>query len=267
MKVVVAGGSGLVGARLVDRLRSRGYEAIAASRRSGVDTVTGEGLEEALRGAHTVVDVTNAPSFEEPEVTEFFRESSRRLLAAGESAGISHHLALSVVGTQRLQASGYFRAKEIQETLVRNSKVPHTIVQSTQFFEFMANIIPPGSGKESVHLSPVLVQPVAADDVADLLADLVAAPPSHAVIEIAGPESYRLCDLVQWVMYSYQDDRPVIADPAASYYNAILDDHTLTPGAHASLARTNFRSWLDGYLSGSVRIPHVHHPDPMARTQ
>jgi uncharacterized protein YbjT (DUF2867 family) len=224
-------------------------------------------LQEALSGAHTVVDVTNAPSFEEPEVTEFFRESSRRLLAAGESAGVSHHLALSVVGTQRLQDSGYFRAKEIQESLVRSSKVPHTIVQSTQFFEFMANIIPPGSGKENVHLSPALVQPVAADDVADLLAELVAAPPSHAAIEIAGPEPYRLCDLVQWVMYSYQDNRPVIADRIASYYNAILDDHTLTPGAHALIARTYFRDWLDGYLSGSVRIPHVHHPDPMAHTR
>ena len=267
MKVVVAGGKGLVGARLVARLRSRGYEAIAASRRSGVDTVTGDGLKEALSGAHTVVDVTNAPSFEEPEVTEFFRESSRQLLAAGEIAGVSHHLALSVVGTQRLQASGYFRAKEVQESLVRNSNVPHTIVQSTQFFEFMANIIPPGSGKENVHLSPALVQPVAADDVADLLTELVAAPPSRATLEIAGPESYRLCDLVQWVMYSYQDNRVVIADQAASYYNAILDDRTLTPGAYALIARTNFKDWLDGYLSGSVRIPHVHHPDPMAHTR
>ena len=140
-------------------------------------------------------------------------------------------------------------------------------MQSTQFFEFMANIIPPGSGKGNVHLSPALVQPVAADDVADLLADLVAAPPSHAVVEIAGPEPYRLCDLVQWVMYSYQDNRPVIADRSASYYNAILDDRTLTPGAHALIASTNFRNWLDGYLSGSVRIPHVHHPDPMAPTR
>lgn len=265
MKIVVAGGSGLVGSRLVDRLRSRGYEVIAASRRTGVNTVTGEGLLEVLRGAHTVVDVTNAPSFDEPQVTDFFRQSSQQLLAAGEDAGVSHHLALSVVGTHRLQASGYFRAKEIQENLVRSSKVPHTLVQSTQFFEFMASIIPPGSGNGNVHLSPALVQPAAADDVADLLANLAATPPSHATIEIAGPESYRLCDLVQWVMYSYQDDRSVIADPEASYYDAILNDKTLMPGAHVLIAKTNFRDWLDGYLSGSVRIPHVHHPDPLAR--
>jgi uncharacterized protein YbjT (DUF2867 family) len=267
MRIVVAGGQGLIGSRLVERLRSRGHEVVSASRRSGIDTTTGEGLREVLSGAHTLVDVTNAPSFDEPEVVDFFRESTRHLLAAAAEVGVGHHLALSVVGTERLQASGYFRAKEIQENLVRRSDVPHTIVQSTQFFEFMANIIPPGSGKENVHLSPALVQPVAADDVADLLTDLVLATPSSSTIEIAGPESYRLCDLVQWVMYSYQDDRAVIADLAARYYNAILNDHTLTPGAHALIARTNFRDWLEDYLSGSVRIPHVHHPNPMAHTR
>lgn len=175
-------------------------------------------------------------------------------------------MALSVVGTHRLQASGYFRAKEIQENLVRASNVPHTLVQSTQFFEFMANIIPPGSGSGNVHLSPALVQPAAAEDIAELLADQVAEPPSPVTIEIAGPESYRLCDLVQWVMYSYQDNRPVIADPDTRYYDAILNDKTLTPGAHALIAKTNFRDWLDGYLSGSIRIPHVHHPDPLAHS-
>lgn len=267
MRIVVAGGRGLIGSRLVERLRSRGHDVVSASRRSGVDTAMGEGLREVLSGAHALVDVTNAPSFDEPEVVEFFRESTRHLLAAGAAVGIGHHLALSVVGTERLQASGYFRAKEIQEDLVRRSDVPHTIVQSTQFFEFMANIIPPGSGKDTVHLSPALVQPVAADDVADLLADLVLATPSNSTIEVAGPESYRLCDLVQWVMYSYQDNRPVIADPSASYYNALLNDRTLTPGDHALIATTHFRDWLDSYLSGSVRIPHVHHPDPLAQTR
>jgi uncharacterized protein YbjT (DUF2867 family) len=267
MKIVVAGGHGLIGSKLVGRLRLRGHEAIAASRRSGVNTVTGEGLDGALRGAHAVVDVTNAPSFDEPDVTEFFRRSTEQLLAAGARAGVSHHVALSVVGTQRLQTSGYFRAKEIQEDLLRRSVVPRTLVRSTQFFEFMANIIPPGSGRDTVHLSPALVQPVAADDVTELLAGLVTMSPSDTPIEIAGPESYRLCELVQWVMYSYQDDRPVLADPAASYYGAILDDHMLTPGPHALIAKTYFRDWLNGYLSGALQIPHVHHPSPISRSR
>lgn len=263
-RIVVAGGAGLVGSKLVERLRSHGHDVVSASRRSGVDTTTGTGLKEALRGAHALVDVTNAPSFDEPQVVDFFRESTRHLLAAAAEAGVGHHLALSVVGTGRLQDSGYFRAKQVQQDLLARSHVPHTLVQATQFFEFMANIIPPGSGKENVHLPPALVQPVAADDVADILVGLVLAPPSNATIEIAGPESYRLCDLVQWVMYSYQDDRPVIADPLASYYGAILDDRTLTPGDGALIAGTHFRDWLDGYLSSRVPLPHVHHPDPLS---
>ena len=264
MKVVVFGGSGLVGSKLVDRLRLRGHEAIAASRRSGVNTVTGEGLAEVLSGASTVVDVTNAPSFDEPEVVDFFRESSRRVLAAGAAAGVSHHLALSVVGTEHLQASGYFRAKLGQEDLIKQPDVPYTILRSTQFFEFMANIIPPVSGREGVHLSPALVQPVAADDVADLLVELVLTTPSNTTLETAGPESYRLCDLVQWVMYVYQDDRPVVADESASYYGGILDDSTLMPAADALIARTHFEDWLASYVSRSISIPHVHHPDPLS---
>lgn len=266
MKIAVVGGNGLIGTKLVARLRSHGHEVNAASRRSGVNAITGIGLDEALSGAHTVIDVTNSPSFDEPEVTEFFKKSTEQLLAASERAGVSHYLALSVVGTQRLQTSGYFRAKEMQEDLVRRSSLSHTLVQSTQFFEFMANIIPPGVVMENVHLSPALVQPVAADDVAALLANVATASPSRGVVEIAGPESYRLCDLVQWVMYSYQDDRPVMADPGASYYGAILDDHTLTPGPRALIASTYFRDWLNEYLSGPRQMPHVHHPNPMART-
>lgn len=264
MKIVVVGGHGLVGSKLVARLKARGDDVSAVSRRTGVNTVTGEGLQQALNGADTVVDVTNAPSFDEPEVSEFFRRSSENLLAAGERAGVSHHIALSVVGTQRLQTSGYFRAKDVQERLVRRSNVPHTLMQATQFFEFMASIIPPGSGRDIVHLSPALVQPVAADDVAEQLVELIATPPSNATIEMAGPSTYRLNELVQWVMYSYQDDRPVVADPDARYYDAVLDDRTLTPGAHALLGRTHFKDWLDGYLSGAIEIPHVHHPNPMS---
>jgi uncharacterized protein YbjT (DUF2867 family) len=265
MKVVVVGGSGLLGSRIVSRLQSRGYDVAAASRRTGVDTLTGEGLAEALTGAHTVIDATNAPSFEDPDVTEFFRRSSEHLLAAGERAGVSHHIALSVVGTPRLQGSAYFRAKQVQEQLVGRSQLPHTLVRATQFFEFMANIIPPGSGRDIVHLSTGQVQPVAADDVADELVGLVDAAPSRAIVEVAGPDTFRLNELVQWVMYSYQDDRPVVADPAATYYGALLDDHTLTPTNGARIAPTHFRDWLNGYLSGSIEIPHVHHPNPIAQ--
>lgn len=265
MKIVVVGGHGLVGSKLVVRLKARGADVVAASRRTGVDTVTGAGLDAALAGAHTVVDVTNAPVFEDPDVTDFFRRSTTHLLEAAERAGVSHHVTLSVVGAPRLQSSAYFRAKDVQERMVARSTVPHTLVQATQFFEFMANIIPPGESKEIVHLSPARVQPAAADDVADQLAELVVKPPTGAAIEIAGPETYRLCELVQWVMYAYQDDRPVVADPSVRYYGAVLDDHTLTPSGDALTTPTRFRDWLESYVSGAIEIPHVHHPDPLAR--
>jgi len=265
MKIVVAGGSGLVGSRLVTRLREAGHQAVAASRRTGVNTVTGDGLDDAMREAQVVIDVTNAPSFDEPGVTDFFRASTQRLLEAGERAGIAHHVALSVVGTSRLQASGYFRAKQVQEDLMRAARVPHTLVQATQFFEFMVGIIPRDSGHDPVHLSSGLVQPVAADDVAAQLAQIATDAPSGKSVEIAGPDPYKLHELVQWVMYSYQDDRPVIADPSAAYYGGILDDHTLMPGANARIAPTHFRDWLAGLLAAKLEVPHVHHPDPIAR--
>jgi len=267
MKIVVVGGSGLVGSKLVDRLALRGHQVVAASRRTGVDAVTGQGLDAALEGAQVVVDVSNAPSFEDPAVTEFFRRATTQLLQAGARAGVAHHLALSVVGAARLPDSAYFRAKQVQEGLLRQAPLPATLVQATQFFEFMANIIPPGSGREAVRLSPARVQPVAANDVADLLAVLAEGPPSPDIVQMAGPESFRLCELVEWVMYSYQDERPVIADPQARYYNARLDDDTLTPRGEAVIGRTLFADWLDGYLSGAIRLPQVHHPDPMAPAQ
>lgn len=266
MKVVVAGGHGLVGSKLVSRLASRGHEVVAASRRSGVDAFTGAGLDAALQGARVVVDVTNAPSFEEPDVGEFFRRSTERLLEAGKRAGVSHHLALSVVGTERLQDSAYFRAKGVQECLVARSNLAHTLVRSTQFFEFMASIIPSGSGRDAVRLPPARVQPVAADDVADMLAALVEAPPADAGVEIAGPESHRLCDLVQWLMYTRQDDRAVSADPGAAYYGALLDDQALRPRGGARLGTTGFRDWLDAYLTGALALPRVHLPDPIAHS-
>ena len=264
MKIVVAGGSGLVGSRLVTRLREQGHDVVSASRRTGVNTVTGEGLDAALSGAEIVVDVTNAPSFDEPDVTDFFRASTRRLLEAGERAGIAHHIALSVVGTARLQSSGYFRAKQVQEDLVRAARVPHTLVEATQFFEFMASIIPPGGGHDAVTLPSGLVQPVAADDVAAQLARIAAEPPSAATIEIAGPDTWPLHELVQWVMYSHQDARPFIADANALYYGGRLDDRTLVPDAQARIAPTHFRDWLADLLASKVEMPHVHHPDPIA---
>ncbi|HEY0332550.1 MAG TPA: SDR family oxidoreductase [Stenotrophomonas sp.] len=265
MKIVVMGGSGLVGSKLTDRLSLQGHEVIAASRRTGVDAVTGQGLDETLRGAQVLVDVTNAPSFEDPLVSDFFRRASDNLLAAAERASVQHYLALSVVGTPRLQTSAYFRAKAIQEQLVGQGRVPYTLLQATQFYEFMANIIPPGSGRDLVRLSPAQVQPVAANDVADVLAQLVVARPAQCTLEMAGPERYRLCELVEWVMYSYQDDRPVVADPTVRYYDGELHDDTLTPDAPALFGTTPFAQWLDGYLNGSIRIPRVNHPNPLAR--
>ena len=264
MKIVVVGGSGLVGSKLVDRLALRGFDVVAASRRTGVDALTGKGLAATFEGAHAIVDATNAPVFEDPEVATFFRGASERLLQAAERAGVAHYLALSVVGTERLQGSAYFRAKAMQEQQVRQSPVPYTLLRATQFYEFMANIVPPGSGHGVVRLSPAHVRPVAANDVADTLADLIRTAPANGTVEMAGPERYRLNELAEWVMYSYQDDRPVVADPGVRYYGARLDDNTLTPTGEAIQGRTSFGDWLDGYLTGAMRIPAVHHPDPLA---
>lgn len=263
MKVVVAGGLGLVGSRLVWELTQRGHVVASASRRTGVNTLTGEGLERVLIGADVLVDVTNAPSFDEPDVMEFFQRSTQNLVDAAAYADIKHHLALSVVGTQRLVESAYFRAKAIQESILRRSRRPHTLVRSTQFYEFMANIIPPGSGREAVALPPALVQPVAAEDVAVILADFVEDGPSEPVIELAGPELHRLCDLVQWVMYSFQDNRSMVVNPSVRYYGAVLDNDTLTPTGTARLGPTFFGDWLQTYLGSGGQIPKVHHPNPM----
>ncbi len=263
MKIVVVGGSGLVGAKLVTHLHDMGHEVVPASRRTGIDAASGAGLAAVLEGADAVVDVTNASSFEEPAVSDYFRRSSSNLLAASADAGIKHYLALSVVGTSRLVGSPYFNAKALQEQLVRRSSVPHTLVQATQFFEFMASIIPPGAGKDLVQLPSARVQPVAADDVAKVLADLVTQPPSGTTVEIAGPERFKLNELVQWVMYAYQDDRPVVADVDALYYGAVLDDDTLMPRGQATLGPTTFKDWLNGYVTGSVPIPRVNIPRPL----
>ncbi|HEY0680840.1 MAG TPA: SDR family oxidoreductase [Steroidobacter sp.] len=244
MKIVVIGGSGLVGAKLVSNLQHRGHDVVSASRRTGVNTITGEGLDEALAGAQVVVDVTNSPSFEDPEVTQFFRCSSRNLIAAAEAARVKHHVVLSIVGTDRLLQSSYFRAKMIQEDLVSSSTIPHTILRSTQFYEFMPRIPESDADESTVRASPALVQPLASGEVAAALADLSTALPRNRMIEFAGPECFRLDDIVQRVMLAYRDSREVVTDPQARYFGALLGDDTLTPDEGAIIGVGTFDDWL-----------------------
>lgn len=244
MRVVVIGGSGLVGAKLVHTLLHRGHDVIAASRRSGVNTVTGEGLAAALAGAKVVIDVTDSPSFEGLDAMEFFRLSSSNLLAAAEAARVKHHIALSIVGTDRLLHSGYFRAKMAQENLLRRSRIPHTILRSTQFFEFLSRIPESDANGQAVRVAHVGVQPIAADEVAAALADLAAAPPRNDTIEHAGPELFRLDDIVRRVLQAKHDPRDVITDPRAPYFGAELRDDTLTPDEGAILGVARFDEWL-----------------------
>lgn len=244
MKIVVIGGSGLIGSKLVTKLREDGHDPLAASPDSGVDTITGEGLAEALEGAHAVVDVANAPAFEDAAVLEFFQTSSRNLLAAETAAGVRHHVVLSVVGTDRLPESGYFRAKVAQEELVKAATVPYTIVRATQFFEFIGRIADSNTDGDTVRLAPVLVQPEAADDVAAALADVAVNAPVNGTVELAGPEAFRLDELARRVLSANNDRRQVIPDVHARYFGAELDDRSLTPGDDARIAPTHFEDWL-----------------------
>ena len=244
MKIVVIGGSGLIGSQLVNRLRQNGREIVAASPASGINTITGEGLAEALAGAQVVVDVANSPSFEDRAVLEFFETSGRNLLAAERTAGVAHHVALSVVGTDRLQASGYFRGKMAQEKLIRASNIPYTIVHSTQFFEFVGGIVKSATVGQAVHLSPALIQPIASEDVVSAMADIVLGPPANGVIEIAGPDHMRLSDLVRRYLKMTDDPRGVVADAHALYFGAELNDQSLIPGANARIAATRFEDWF-----------------------
>lgn len=244
MKIVVIGGSGLIGSKTVDRLRRQGHAVVAASPKSGVDTITGAGLAAALAGAETVVDLANSPSFEDRAMLEFFETSGRNLLAAEAAAGVRHHVALSVVGTERLQESGYFRGKLAQERLIKAAAIPYSIVQSTQFFEFLGGIAQSGTVGQQVHLSSALVQPIASDDVADVMADVALAPPLNGTIEIAGPERVRLDALVARYLAAMQDPRVVVADAATRYFGAPLDDRTLVPGENPRLGTTGFEDWF-----------------------
>jgi uncharacterized protein YbjT (DUF2867 family) len=249
MKIVVIGGSGLIGSKVVSRLRQNGHEVVAASPKSGVNTLTREGLSEALSGAQVVVDVANSPSFEAKAALEFFETSGRNLLAAEAAAGVGHHIALSVVGTERLLESGYFPAKMAQEKLIKTSGIPYTILRATQFFEFVDSIIQSGADGNVIRLSPALIQPIASDDVAAALADLAVAPPLNATIEVAGPEPFPLDQLARNVLTVTKDRRQVIADVHARYFGAELNDRSLTPGEHPRVGPTRFEDWLSHSLA------------------
>jgi uncharacterized protein YbjT (DUF2867 family) len=244
MKIVIIGGSGLIGTKLASKLRQLGHEVNAASPSSGVNAVTGEGLDKALEGAEVVVDVANSPSFEDQAVLKFFETSSRNLLAAEAKAGVRHHVALSVVGTDRLSDSGYLRAKLAQENLITASNIPYTILRSTQFFEFLGGIAQTGTEGNTVFLSPARVQPIASDDVAAALADVVLAAPANGVIEVAGPEQFSLAKLVQRFLTAKQDPRKVVPDANALYFGEKLNDQSLTPGAAPRIGPTRFENWL-----------------------
>lgn len=244
MKIVVIGGTGLIGSKVVEKLKQKGHEAIAAAPNTGVNTITGEGLAEALAGAAVVVDVANSPSFEDQAAMEFFQTAGRNLTAAEVAAGVRHHVALSVVGTDRLQASGYFRAKLAQEELIKASPVPYTLVHATQFFEFIRAIAQSATEGQTVRLSHSLFQPMAADDVAAAVAEAALAEPVNGTIEVAGPQPFYIDELVGDVLQFDKDPRTVIADPDAAYFGVKLDDRSLVPGPNPRLGATRFDWWI-----------------------
>lgn len=244
MKIVVIGGTGLIGSKLVAKLQALGHEALAASPNTGVNTITGEGLAAALAGAAVVIDVANSPSFEDAAALAFFQTSGANLLAAEQAAGVGHHIALSVVGTERLQASGYFRAKLAQELLIEASPTPYTILRSTQFFPFVIGIIQSGSVGEEVHLSSANVQPIDAEDVADALVEIALGAPLNGMIEIAGPQALGLDAFARRYLDAKGDARRIVADPAIPYFGAVLEAGTLTPGANPRLGKVTLEDWL-----------------------
>jgi uncharacterized protein YbjT (DUF2867 family) len=244
MKIVIIGGSGLIGKKLVNNLRQHGHQVVAASPSSGVNTLTGEGLAEALAGAQVVVDVANSPSFEDKAVLEFFETAGRNLLAAEATAGVGHHVALSVVGTDRLLASGYFRAKMAQENLIKASNIPYTILRATQFFEFVGAIAQSATDGESVRLPPALMQPIVSDDVAAALADVAVEKPLNGTVELAGPEPIRMDELVRRFLSANRDARKVTTDAHAGYFGTAVNDQSLTPGDNPRIGPTRFEDWL-----------------------
>jgi uncharacterized protein YbjT (DUF2867 family) len=249
MRIVVIGGTGLIGSKLVEKLRTDGHDPLAASPDTGVNTLTGEGLAEALEGAEVVVDVANAPNWGDEAVLEFFQTSTRNVLAAEIAAGVTHHVVLSVVGADRLAESGYMRAKVAQEDGIKAGSVPYTILRATQFFEFIGRIADSSVDGDTIHLAPVLVQPEAADDVAAALADIAVSEPVNGTVELAGPEQFPLDELARRVLRANNDPREVTADVHARYFGAELDEHSLTPGDNPRIAPTHFADWLNQSLT------------------
>jgi len=244
MKIVVIGGSGLIGSKLVPKLREHGHEAVAASPNSGVNSVTGEGLAEAMKGALVAVDVSNAPSWEDSAVLNFFETSTRNLLAYEAAAGVRHHVALSVVGSERMLESGYFRAKIAQENLIKGSSIPYSIVRATQFFEFVKGIADLSTDGNTVRLPSALIQPMAADDVASAVARVAMGSPLNSTVEVGGPERFRLDELVRRGLAAWNDPREVVTDPHARYYGIAVSERTLVPDDDAQLGETRFETWL-----------------------
>ena len=264
MKIVIIGGTGLIGSKLVARLRELGRDAVPASPASGVNTLTGAGLAEVLDGAAVVVDVSNSPSLDDTAALNFFQTSSANLLAAEAAAGVGHHVALSVVGTDRLPESGYFRAKLAQEQLIQRSPIPYSIVHATQFFEFVEGIADGATDGNTVRLAPVLFQPIAADDVARALASVSAGPPVNGIVEVAGPDQFRLDDLVRRKLSVRGDPREVVADASARYFGAALHERTLLPGDDAALGEVRFVEWLG--LPGTTAAQLLHYRWVVLRT-
>lgn len=252
MKIVVIGGSGLIGKKLVGNLRQKGHEVVAASPSTGVNAVTGEGLSKALSQAEVVIDVANSPSFEAKPALDFFTTSSQNLLKTERAEHVKHHIALSVVGTDHLLASGYFRAKMAQENLVKSSKIPYTILRATQFFEFVGGIAQAATEGNEVHLSHAQMQPVAADDVAALLANIAESKPLNNTVELAGPEKIPLDELVRQFLTARHDNMRVVTDANALYFGLKLDDHSLTPGKDAHIGATRFKEWLKTHVTAHV---------------
>ncbi len=250
MKIVVIGGTGLIGSSLVEKLRGDGHEPLAASPDTGVNSITGEGLDEALAAAQVVVDVSNSPALDDAAVMEFFQTSTRNLLAAEVATGVSHHVVLSIVGADRLPESGYLRAKVAQEDAVKAGRVPYTILRASQFFEFIGRIADLSAEGDKIRLAPALVQPESADDVAAALADIAGSPPVNGTVELGGPEQFPLDELARRFLSAKHDPRPVTADVHARYYGAELGEHSLTPTSNARIAPTRFEDWLSESVTG-----------------
>lgn len=244
MKIVIIGGTGLIGSKTAERLRKKGHEVIAAAPNTGVNTITGEGLAEALVNAELVIDLANSPSFEDNAVLEFFQTSGKNLMAAEKAAGVKHHVALSIVGTDRLPKSGYLRAKVAQEKIIREAGTPYTILRSTQFMEFLGGIAQSGTVGDTARLSTGNLQPIASDDVADFVAEAALAAPANGIIEIAGPERARLCDFVARYLKAVGDTRTVVPDPDAHYFGTRLEDGSLVSDDNPRIGRVDFEHWF-----------------------